>query len=77
MKFSRVVRAYGCLCQTRHSPGFDPSILRNLRVPDEAMLKIFKKKKFNNIPLYAFISCWKLEERKDAVGGMSPCMLDS
>jgi hypothetical protein len=41
MRSSRVVRAYDCQCQSRNSPGFDPSILRHNGIwgaADEAML---------------------------------------
>jgi hypothetical protein len=31
MRYSRVVRASDSQCRTRNCPGFDPSILRNLR----------------------------------------------
>jgi hypothetical protein len=69
MKFSFVVRASGCLCQTRHGPGFDPSILRNLRVPDEAMLKIFKKKKSKNIPPLCIYQLLEAGGEKGCFGG--------
>ncbi len=29
MRSSRMVRASGCQCQSRNSPGFDPSVLRH------------------------------------------------
>jgi hypothetical protein len=33
MKSSRVVRVVDCQCQSRNSPGFDPSILRHKNSP--------------------------------------------
>ncbi len=41
IKSSRVVRASGCQCQSRNSPGFDPSILRHSGIwgaADDAVL---------------------------------------
>ncbi len=43
MRSSRVVRASDCLCRSRNSPGFHPSILRHsgiLRAVDEAVLML-------------------------------------
>jgi hypothetical protein len=53
MRSSRVVRASGCQCQSRNSPGFDRSILRQSGIwgaADEEMLNNvpkIKKKIFN------------------------------
>ncbi len=47
MKSSRVITASDCQCQSRNSPGFDPSILRHSGVrgaADEAVLnKVHRK----------------------------------
>ncbi len=49
---SRVVRASGCQCQSRNSPGFVPSIIRHSGIwgaADEAVLSnVHKKKKSKN-----------------------------
>ncbi len=46
--FSQVVGASGCQCQSRNSPGFDPSILRHSGIwgaADDAVLNNVHKKK--------------------------------
>jgi hypothetical protein len=43
-----MVRASGCQCQSRNSPGFDPSIFRHnglLEAADQAVLNNVNKKK--------------------------------
>ncbi len=55
MGSSRVVRASGCQCQSRHSPEFDPSILRHREIlwaEDEAALNNVHKKEIipKNLP---------------------------
>ncbi len=55
MRSIRVVRASGSQCRSRNCPGFDPSILRHIRIweaADEAVLKIPK-----NPPLIMFGWC--------------------
>jgi hypothetical protein len=53
MRSSRVVRASGCQCQSRNTPGFDPSILRHSgfrRAADEEVLNNVHKKEKNSDP---------------------------
>jgi hypothetical protein len=52
MRSSRVFISPACQCQTRNSPGFNPSILAtqlNLMAADEAVLNKLLKKKLNKI----------------------------
>jgi len=55
MRSIRVVTASDCLCQSRNSPGFDPSILRHSRIraaADEALLnKVHKIKIRRSLPV--------------------------
>ncbi len=55
MRFSQVVRASGCQCQSRNSPGFDPSILRHRGIwgaaDDAVMNNVHKKKKLKKFLL--------------------------
>jgi hypothetical protein len=54
MRSSRVVRVSGCQCQSRNTPGFDPSILRYggiLGAADEAVLNAVHKTR-KKIPIY-------------------------
>jgi hypothetical protein len=53
MRSSRVVRAPDCQCQSRNSPGFDPSILRHTEIwsADEAVLNEVHTK---NLLLFKF-----------------------
>ncbi len=57
-----MVRAADCQCQSRNSPGFDPSILQHsgiLRMGDQAVLnKELKKLKFVDLPVMLFL--WSL-----------------
>ncbi len=53
MRSSRVVRASGCQCLSRHCPGFDPSIHRHSGICGaavEAVLNNVHEKKKSNIP---------------------------
>jgi hypothetical protein len=54
MRSSQVVRASDCQCQSRNSPGFDPSILRHSEIcgaADEAVLNtVHREKKIQKNP---------------------------
>ncbi len=54
MRSSRMVRASGCQCRSRISPGFDPSILRHSGIwgaaDPEAVLNTVHSKKIKNPP---------------------------
>ncbi len=55
MRSSRVFIAYGCQCQSRNSPGFDPRILQHIGIweaVDKDVLNNVHKKKDKKIPLY-------------------------
>ena len=60
MRSSREVRASGCQCQSRNSPGFDPSILRHSGIcgaADEVVLNtIHRKKKIQKTSVCMFFS---------------------
>ncbi len=58
MRSSRVVRAVGCQCRSRNSPGrlgYDPSILQHSGIwgaADEAVLNTVHRKKSNKLPCF-------------------------
>jgi hypothetical protein len=71
IRSSRVIRAPGCQCQSCHSPGFGPSILRHTGISgaaDEAVLNNVHKKekksqKFPKNPKKSlFIPQWPIQK---------------
>jgi hypothetical protein len=62
----RVVRVSDCQFQSRNSPGFDPSVLRDSGIwwaADEAVLKTAHKKSIK-IPLFGFFGISGFEPRE-------------
>ncbi len=59
MRSSLMVRASDCQNRSRHSPGFDPGILRHSGTSgatDEAVLNTVHRKKIQKIPLFKYLS---------------------
>ncbi len=68
MKYSRVVRASGCQCQNRNSPGLDPSILQHsgiLGAADDVVLNKAHTKRSKKSPCTFFTWIYSYKKGND------------